>query len=76
MLEEIVREHESVMAKDESFRVYASIAYSYLEQENHEAARPWIDKALNLYPANRFAAGMLRAVQSGSGSGFNGRYQW
>jgi tetratricopeptide (TPR) repeat protein len=76
MMEEIAGEHESVMTKDESFRVYTAIAYSHLELDNYEAAQPWIDKALVLYPANKFAASMLKAVQSASAGGIKGRYKW
>jgi len=47
------------MGKDDFFNVYSAIGYGYIQLRRHADARPWLLRALELYPANRFANGLL-----------------
>jgi tetratricopeptide (TPR) repeat protein len=65
MLEDIFRNSESALTKDEWFRAYAAMGYTYIQQKNYEAALPWLEKSLALYPKNKFAGELLRAAGRG-----------
>jgi tetratricopeptide (TPR) repeat protein len=48
------------LEKDDLFNVYSSLGYAYIQAKNKNAAREWIDKALSVYPTNKFASIELR----------------
>ena len=47
------------MEKDDRFNVCIAIGYAYVQQRRYADARPWITKALEIYPTNKFAAELL-----------------
>jgi tetratricopeptide (TPR) repeat protein len=49
------------MDKDDSFNVYSAIGYGYIQQKKYDEAKPWILKSLEIYPTNKYAAGLLNA---------------
>jgi tetratricopeptide (TPR) repeat protein len=57
MMQAIISEGD--MEKDDTFNVYSAIAYAYIQQKKHAEARPWLLKALEVYPTNKFAAELL-----------------
>jgi tetratricopeptide (TPR) repeat protein len=57
MMQAIISEGD--MEKDDKFNVYTAIAYAYIQQKKHAEARPWLLKALEVYPTNKFAAELL-----------------
>jgi tetratricopeptide (TPR) repeat protein len=57
MMEAIITEGD--MEKDDQFNVYSSIAYAYIQQKKYADARPWLLKALEIYPTNKYAAELL-----------------
>jgi tetratricopeptide (TPR) repeat protein len=49
----------SDMGKDDSFNVYASIGYAYVQQKKYADARPWLLKSREIYPTNKFISELL-----------------
>jgi len=47
------------MDKDDRFNVNSAIGYAYIQQKKYADARPWLLKALEIYPSNKFAAELL-----------------
>jgi tetratricopeptide (TPR) repeat protein len=43
------------LQKDDLFNVYYSIAYAYNRAKQADKAKPWLEKALSLYPSNKNA---------------------
>ena len=48
------------MQKDDLFNVYTALAYAYLRNKDKAEAKIWIDKALTLYPSNKYVGQELR----------------
>ena len=57
MMEAITR--NSDMQKDDRFNVFSAIGYAYLQQNKPAEARPWVLRAQEIYPSNKFAAELL-----------------
>ena len=47
------------MEKDDRFNVYSAIGYAYVQQKKYDDARPWLQRSLEIYPSNKFAAELL-----------------
>jgi tetratricopeptide (TPR) repeat protein len=47
------------MEKDDRFNGYSAIGYAYIQQRRHADARPWLLRALEVYPSNKFARELL-----------------
>ena len=47
------------MQKDDSFNVYSAIGYTYVQQKKFTEARPWLLKALDVYPSNKYVQKLL-----------------
>ena len=45
--------------RDDLFNVYLAIGYAYVQQKKYADARPWLIKALEVYPTNKFARELL-----------------
>ena len=45
--------------KDDLFNVHLAIGYAHIQQKKYTEARPWLIKALEIYPTNKFAAEQL-----------------
>jgi tetratricopeptide (TPR) repeat protein len=50
------------LGKDDFFNVYSAIAYAYIRLKKHQEALPWINRALGLYPTNKFARGLREEI--------------
>jgi tetratricopeptide (TPR) repeat protein len=50
------------MEKDDLFNVYSAIGYAYIRLKKERDALPWIRKALDLYPTNKFALDLLAQI--------------
>ena len=48
------------LQKDDLFNVYSSLAYAYLRDKNKPEARVWIEKALTVYPTNKYISQELK----------------
>jgi len=57
MMEAILKNGD--MEKDDRFNVYVAIAYAYVQQRKTAEAGPWIERALEIYPTNKFAKELL-----------------
>jgi tetratricopeptide (TPR) repeat protein len=57
MMEAILTEGD--LEKDDYYNVYSAIAYALIQQKKYAEARPWLLKALEIYPTNKFAAELL-----------------
>jgi tetratricopeptide (TPR) repeat protein len=47
------------MEKDDRFNVHIAIGYAYIQQKKYTDARPWLLKALEIYPSNKYAVELL-----------------
>jgi hypothetical protein len=45
--------------KDDLFNVNSAIGYAFLQQRRPADARPWLLRALEIYPTNKFVTGLL-----------------
>jgi hypothetical protein len=43
------------MEKDDLFNVYSAIGYAKEQEKKYADARPWLVKALEVYPSNKYA---------------------
>jgi tetratricopeptide (TPR) repeat protein len=50
---------ESNMDKDDTFNVYSSIGYAYLQQKNNLLARTWLSRSAEIYPTNKYVQTLL-----------------
>jgi tetratricopeptide (TPR) repeat protein len=57
MMEAIIT--NGTMEKDDQFNVYSAIGYAYVQQRNYADAGPWLVRALEVYPSNKFARELL-----------------
>ncbi len=53
------------MQKDVRFNVHSAIGYVYMQQKKYNDAKPWLERALEVYPTNKFVQNMLNAIQQG-----------
>lgn len=59
MMEDITKNNDAGMQKDDRFNVYSAIGYAYFQQKKYQDAKPWLQKALEVYPTNKFVKDML-----------------
>jgi tetratricopeptide (TPR) repeat protein len=57
---------EGDVGKDDLFNVYSAIGYGLIQQRKHSEARPWLLKALEIYPTNKHAADLLSQNRRGN----------
>ncbi|MCL1992446.1 MAG: hypothetical protein FWG66_05825 [Spirochaetes bacterium] len=50
---------ESDMDDHERFNTYAAIGFAYVQMRRPQEARPWVARALEIYPTNKFALSLL-----------------
>ena len=50
---------EGDMDKDDRFNVYSAIGFAYIQLRRPDDARPWLQRALEVYPTNQFAQSLL-----------------
>jgi tetratricopeptide (TPR) repeat protein len=51
------------LGADDYFNIYSGIAYAYLRLKNKTEAAIWAAKALDIYPTNKFARGLLQETE-------------
>jgi tetratricopeptide (TPR) repeat protein len=59
MMQDIAAGTAADLQKDDRFNVYTAIGYVYVQQKKFPDARPWLEKALAVYPSNQFARELL-----------------
>ncbi|AEF81383.1 tetratricopeptide repeat protein [Leadbettera azotonutricia] len=59
LLEEIISGYDQGLEKDDRFNVYSAMGYVCIGLEKKEEALVWLQKALELYPTNKYALGMV-----------------
>jgi tetratricopeptide (TPR) repeat protein len=64
MMEDILRQGEAAMDKDDRFNVYSAIGYAYVQQKKYREARPWLEKSLTVYPTNKFVQDILKTADA------------
>lgn len=50
---------ECNMDKDDQFNVYSGIGYAYMQQKNQAQSGEWFNKALAIYPTNKYINSLL-----------------
>ncbi|MCL2600200.1 MAG: hypothetical protein FWD88_03365 [Treponema sp.] len=58
---------EGDMARDDHFNVVSAIGWAHIQQRNFGDAVPWLRRALEVYPTNKFAADLLETAEAGGG---------
>jgi tetratricopeptide (TPR) repeat protein len=48
--------------KDDIFNIYFALGYAYTQQKKYQEARPWLLRALEIYPTNKYALDRLAAL--------------
>ncbi|GMO27775.1 MAG: hypothetical protein Ta2F_03360 [Termitinemataceae bacterium] len=56
---DILNNKKNSLQKDDLFNINVSIGYAYLKQKKSAEAEQWLKKALEYYPGNKYAAGLL-----------------
>lgn len=59
MMEDIINNNSAGMQKDDRFNVHSAIGYVYMQQKKYNDAKPWLERALEVYPTNKFVQNML-----------------
>lgn len=49
--------------KDDYFNAYSALGYGYIRLKKYDEARVWVQKALEIYPTNKYAGEMLAKIQ-------------
>jgi tetratricopeptide (TPR) repeat protein len=62
MMQDIITNYESEMPPDDLFNVYSSIGYGYLQQKKKADAKVWLQKSLEIYPANKYIRGLYEKI--------------
>jgi tetratricopeptide (TPR) repeat protein len=57
MMQEIITGGD--MQRDDEFNVYLALGYAHIRQKKYAEARPWLLKALEVYPSNKYARSLL-----------------
>jgi hypothetical protein len=52
------------LEKDDYFNIYSGVAYAYLRLKKKADAVSWANKALEMYPTNKFALGLLEEAKN------------
>ena len=52
------------MEKSDAFNIAVAIGWAYIRQRRNDEARHWISKALEVFPTNRSAAGLMEASEN------------
>jgi len=50
------------MEKDDMFNVNLAIGYAYVQMRNSAQARPWLTRALEIYPTNRYVQTLIAGL--------------
>ncbi|MDR1948416.1 MAG: hypothetical protein LBQ38_03420 [Spirochaetaceae bacterium] len=59
MMEDVISDSRWNVQKDDRFNAYAAIGYVYVQQKKYNEARPWLERALGVYPTNKYAGTLL-----------------
>jgi len=62
MMEAILQNAD--LDRDDVFNVTSAIGWAHIEQRNFDQARPWIERALEVYPTNQFATDLLATIDN------------
>jgi tetratricopeptide (TPR) repeat protein len=59
MMEDVVNNPHWNVQKDDRFNACSAIGYVYAQQKKYDEAKPWLEKALAVYPTNKYARTLL-----------------
>jgi tetratricopeptide (TPR) repeat protein len=59
MMEDILNNFEVRLQQDDRFNVTLAIGYAYLQQKKNRDARMWLERALLIYPTNKYTQELL-----------------
>jgi len=62
MMQDILNNFDSRLMKDDRFNVVSSIGYALVQQKKNADAKPWLQKALVIYPDNKFIGKILASL--------------
>ena len=62
MMQDILNNYDNRLQKDDRFNVYSAIGYTFIQQKKKSDARPWLQKALEVYPTNKFVGNLLAGL--------------
>jgi len=62
MMHDILDNYDNRLHKDDRFNVISSIGYALWQQKNNNDARTWFDKALEVYPDNKYVKGLIAGL--------------
>ena len=63
MMEELLAQAD--VLKDDRFNATSAIGWAYLQQRNFPEAISWLERALEIYPTNRFAGDLMETAKAG-----------
>jgi tetratricopeptide (TPR) repeat protein len=59
MMEDLVTNTAWKLQKEDPFNACIAIGYAYVEQKKYEDAKPWLERALAIYPTNKYVRSLL-----------------
>jgi tetratricopeptide (TPR) repeat protein len=59
MMEDILNNFDGRLPRDDRFNVTSAIGYAYVQQKKGQDARIWLEKALLVYPTNKYVQELL-----------------
>jgi tetratricopeptide (TPR) repeat protein len=62
MMEDILNNFDGRLQPDDRFNVNSAIGYAYLQQKKGQEARMWLEKALLVYPTNKYVQELLSKI--------------
>ena len=62
MMQDIIKNYDNRLQKDDRFNVYSAIGYALIQQKKNSDAKPWLQKALEVYPDNKYVGKLLAGL--------------
>jgi tetratricopeptide (TPR) repeat protein len=59
MMEDVVNNSRWNVQRDDRFNACCAIGYAYTQQKKYDAAKPWLEEALAVYPTNQYVRTLL-----------------
>ena len=59
-MQEILGDSSVRLEKDDIFNLSSAIGYGYMQREEKDEARKWLQKALEVYPGNKYVQSLLK----------------
>lgn len=59
-MQEILNDKSARLEKDDIFNLTSAIGYGFIQREEPDEARKWLEKALEIYPGNKYVQSLLK----------------